>query len=72
MGSLVAVFGENDISTNLEPRRPVAKNVRRVIPHPKYDAATFENDLALLELDTPIKYEPHIGEVKLVLSVIYF
>ncbi|XP_068621827.1 serine protease filzig isoform X2 [Battus philenor] len=60
MGSLVAVFGENDISTNLEPRRPVAKNVRRVIPHPKYDAATFENDLALLELESPIKYEPHI------------
>ncbi|XP_045538320.1 serine protease filzig isoform X2 [Papilio machaon] len=60
MGSLVAVFGENDISTNLEPRRPVAKNVRRVIPHPKYDAATFENDLAILELDSPIKYEPHI------------
>ncbi|CAG4958045.1 unnamed protein product [Parnassius apollo] len=60
MGSLVAVFGENDISTNLEPRRPVSKNVRRVIPHPKYDAATFENDLALLELDSPIKYEPHI------------
>ncbi|VVC91435.1 unnamed protein product, partial [Leptidea sinapis] len=33
LASLVAVFGENDISGDVEPRRPVAKNVRRVIVH---------------------------------------
>ncbi|XP_072937515.1 uncharacterized protein flz [Epargyreus clarus] len=60
LASLVAVFGENDISGDLEPKRPVSKNVRRVIVHRQYDAATFENDLALLELDSPIKYDAHI------------
>ncbi|XP_026755331.2 serine protease filzig [Galleria mellonella] len=60
LASLVAVFGENDISGDKEPRRPVSKNVRRVIVHRQYDAATFENDLALLELETPVKFDAHI------------
>ncbi|CAG9573374.1 unnamed protein product [Danaus chrysippus] len=60
LASLVAVFGENDISSDHEPRRPVTKNVRRVIVHRQYDAATFENDLALLELDSPVQFAPHI------------
>ncbi|XP_041983315.1 serine protease filzig [Aricia agestis] len=60
LASLVAVFGENDISGDFEPRKPVAKNVRRVIVHRQYDAATFENDLALLELDSPVKFDAHI------------
>ncbi|CAH2238016.1 jg10339 [Pararge aegeria aegeria] len=60
LASLVAVFGENDISSDVESRRPVSKNVRRVIVHRQYDAATFENDLALLELDTPVQFDAHI------------
>ncbi|KAL4717894.1 hypothetical protein ACJJTC_005739 [Scirpophaga incertulas] len=60
LASLVAVFGENDISGDKEPRRPVSRNVRRVIVHRQYDAATFENDLALLELESPIKFDAHI------------
>ncbi|XP_059062504.1 serine protease filzig [Achroia grisella] len=60
LASLVAVFGENDISGDKEPRRPISKNVRRVIVHRQYDAATFENDLALLELETPVKFDAHI------------
>ncbi|CAH2084081.1 unnamed protein product [Euphydryas editha] len=60
LASLIAVFGENDISKDVEPRRPVTKNVRRVIVHRQYDAATFENDLALLELDSPVQFDAHI------------
>ncbi|XP_015837473.1 serine protease filzig [Tribolium castaneum] len=60
LASLVAVFGEFDISGDLESRRPVSRNVRRVIVHRKYDAATFENDLALLELESPVKFDAHI------------
>lgn len=62
LASLVAVFGENDISGDKETLQPVSRNVRRVIVHRQYDAATFENDLALLELETPIKFDAHIGE----------
>ncbi|XP_060532941.1 serine protease filzig [Cylas formicarius] len=60
LASLVAVFGEFDISGDLESRKPVSRNVKRVIVHRKYDPATFENDLALLELDSPVKFDAHI------------
>ncbi|XP_066262592.1 serine protease filzig isoform X2 [Euwallacea similis] len=60
LASLVAVFGEYDISGDLESRKPISRNVKRVIVHRKYDAATFENDLALLELENPVKFDAHI------------
>lgn len=63
LASLVAVFGEFDISGDLEPKRATTKNVKRVIVHRQYDAATFENDLALLELESPIHFDSHIGKI---------
>ena len=60
LASLVAVFGEFDISGNLEIRRPLSRNIRRVIVHRQYDPATFENDLALLELEHPVQFDKHI------------
>ncbi|XP_018900398.2 LOW QUALITY PROTEIN: uncharacterized protein [Bemisia tabaci] len=60
LANLVAVFGEYDISGELESKRSVSKNVRRVIVHRQYDAATFENDIALLELESPITFDAHI------------
>lgn len=62
LASLLAVFGENDVSNDKEAKVPVSRNVRRVIVHREYNAATFENDLALLELETPIKFDAHIGK----------
>lgn len=55
------MFGEFDISGELEAKRSVTKNVKRVVVHREYDAATFENDLALLELESAIHYDTHIG-----------
>ncbi|XP_063237620.1 serine protease filzig [Bacillus rossius redtenbacheri] len=60
LANLVAVMGEFDISGELESRRSVTKNVKRVIVHRQYDAATFANDLSLLELDTPVAFDKHI------------
>uniref|UniRef100_A0A6P4FH74 Proteoglycan 4 isoform X4 n=1 Tax=Drosophila rhopaloa TaxID=1041015 RepID=A0A6P4FH74_DRORH len=60
LASLVAVMGEFDISGDLESKRSVTKNVKRVIVHRQYDPATFENDLALLELDSPVAFDTHI------------
>ena len=62
LASLVAVFGEFDISGDFETRRPLTRNVKRVIVHRKYDPATFENDLALLELESPVKFDAHISK----------
>lgn len=56
------MFGEFDISGELEAKRSVTKNVRRVVVHREYDASTFENDLALLELESAIHYDTHIGK----------
>ncbi|KAF5301626.1 hypothetical protein FQA39_LY10673 [Lamprigera yunnana] len=60
LASLVAVFGEHDISGERESKRSISRNVKRVIVHRKYDAATFENDLALLELEHPLQFDEHI------------
>lgn len=60
LASLVAVFGEFDISGNLETKRSISRNVKRVIVHRQYDAATFENDMALLELEHPVQLDDHI------------
>lgn len=62
MASLVAVLGEFDISGALETKRSVTKNVKRVIVHRQYDPATFENDIALLELDSIVKFDTHISK----------
>ncbi|XP_030368865.1 serine protease lint [Scaptodrosophila lebanonensis] len=60
LASLVAVMGEFDISGDLESKRPITKNVKSVIVHIQYNPATFENDLALLELDSPVQFDTHI------------
>lgn len=65
LATLVAVFGEYDISGELEKKRSVTKNIKRIVVHREYDAATFENDLALLEMESPIHYDTHIGEYML-------
>lgn len=60
LANLVAVFGEYDITGEVESKRSISKNVKRVIVHRQYDPATFENDIALLELESPISYDQHI------------
>ena len=34
--------------------------VKRVVIHKDYKAPTFENDIAILELETPIERQPHV------------
>ncbi|XP_048505114.1 serine protease filzig isoform X2 [Athalia rosae] len=60
LASLVAVLGEFDITGERESKTSVSRNVRRVIVHRNYDPATFENDLAVLELESPVQFDTHI------------
>ncbi|KAK9309050.1 hypothetical protein QLX08_001227 [Tetragonisca angustula] len=60
LATLVAVFGEFDLSGELEAKRSVTRNVRRVIVNRGYNPTTFESDLALLELESPIQFDVHI------------
>ena len=39
---------------------PMTKKVKRVVVHKDYKAPTFENDIAILELESEIVRQPHI------------
>ena len=59
-GSLFVILGEHNLNGNSENAKPIFRAVRRMIIHRQYNAATFENDLALLELSAPIQDEPNV------------
>ncbi|KAL3988420.1 interferon regulatory factor 3 [Sarotherodon galilaeus] len=56
-----AVVGEFDI-TKSDPDEQVLK-VNRVIPHPKFNPKTFNNDIALVELTSPVVLSQHVTPV---------
>ncbi|MBZ4419774.1 DUF1986 domain-containing protein [Myxococcus sp. RHSTA-1-4] len=41
------------------------RGVRRVVRHPSYNSWTLENDVALLELSTPVTYTPRVQPIAL-------
>uniref|UniRef100_A0A3Q1IEN0 Serine protease 56 n=1 Tax=Anabas testudineus TaxID=64144 RepID=A0A3Q1IEN0_ANATE len=56
-----AVVGEFDI-TKTDPGEQVLK-VNRIIPHPKFNPKTFNNDIALVELTSPAVLSEHVTPV---------
>jgi len=60
LATLTVVLGDHDLSSESESTLSITKNVRRVIVHRDYNAQTFENDIALLELESAVEYQPHI------------
>ncbi|RWS17086.1 serine proteinase stubble-like protein 2 [Dinothrombium tinctorium] len=58
--SLIAIVGEYDLTGDVENLKPVAKPVKRMIIHRDYNPNTFENDIALLELESNFDVQPHI------------
>ncbi|KAM7400749.1 hypothetical protein PAMA_005101 [Pampus argenteus] len=56
-----AVVGEFDI-TKTDPDEQVLK-VNRVIPHPKFNPKTFNNDIALVELTSPVVLSDRVTPV---------
>ncbi|XP_034557725.1 suppression of tumorigenicity 14a [Notolabrus celidotus] len=41
----------------------VKRNLKQVISHPNYNAYTYDNDIALMELDTPVTYTDYIKPI---------
>lgn len=39
------------------------KGVKRIIPHPRYDHVSYDNDLALMELDSPVILNQNIWPI---------
>ncbi|XP_034038480.1 uncharacterized protein prss56 [Thalassophryne amazonica] len=56
-----AVVGEFDI-TKTDPDEQVLR-VNRIIPHPKFNPKTFNNDIALVELTAPVVLSNHVAPV---------
>jgi len=57
-GKLSVVLGVTD--SDNPNANAVTKGVRRVIRHPEFNPKSYENDIAILELDSPVEFQPHI------------
>lgn len=55
--------GEYDFSSVSEPYPYIERAARRKVVHPKYNFYTYENDLALVQLDQPIQFPPHVAPI---------
>lgn len=55
--------GEYDFSHIQEEFPYVERAVARKVVHPKYNFFTYEFDLALIQLETPLEFAPHIAPI---------
>lgn len=55
--------GEYDFSHIQEELPYVERAVAKKIVHPKYNFFTYEYDLALVKLDAPLEFSPHITPI---------
>uniref|UniRef100_A0A9J7XBA8 chymotrypsin n=1 Tax=Cyprinus carpio carpio TaxID=630221 RepID=A0A9J7XBA8_CYPCA len=62
------ILGEHDRGSSVEPIQ--VKLVSKVITHPLYSRATFNNDIALLKLSSPVTLTPRISPVCLAPSAL--
>lgn len=59
-GSLVVVVGEYDLQGKSSRLKPIIRKVKRMIIHRDYNPSNFDNDIALLELESPYQIQPHV------------
>ncbi|CAH0394977.1 unnamed protein product [Bemisia tabaci] len=52
--------GEYDFSSVQEPYPFAERGVAKKVVHPKYNFFTYEYDLAMVRLDNPLEFAPHI------------
>uniref|UniRef100_A0A6Q2YHE3 Suppressor of tumorigenicity 14 protein homolog n=1 Tax=Esox lucius TaxID=8010 RepID=A0A6Q2YHE3_ESOLU len=57
-----------EVYLGLHIQKQIGKNVQKrnlvqVIPHPYYNAYTFDNDIALMQLDSPVAYTDYIRPI---------
>ncbi|OXU23807.1 hypothetical protein TSAR_011988 [Trichomalopsis sarcophagae] len=55
--------GEYDFSSVQERLPYVERGITKKVVHPKYNFFTFEYDLALVRLETPLSFAPHISPI---------
>ncbi|XP_022257487.1 serine proteinase stubble-like, partial [Limulus polyphemus] len=55
--------GEYDFSSVREPYPYIERGVKKKVVHPSYNFFTYENDLALVKLEEPVEFRPHIAPI---------
>lgn len=55
--------GEYDFASATEPLPYIERTAKKKVVHPKYNFFTYENDLALVQLDSPIQFPPHVAPI---------
>jgi len=53
-------LGDYNIHSNNEPQKHVDRMVKSLVLHPKWNAKTMENDIALLKLFEPVRFSPTV------------
>ncbi|GFQ78097.1 serine protease filzig [Trichonephila clavata] len=60
LASLLVVLGTHDLVETFDSKASVIRNVKRMVVHRHYNAQTFENDLALLEMESSVEFLPYV------------
>ncbi|KAF8790900.1 Serine protease filzig like protein [Argiope bruennichi] len=60
LASLLVVLGTHDLAETFDNKASIIRNVKRMVVHRHYNAQTFENDLALLEMEAPVEFLPYV------------
>ncbi|KAK9870000.1 hypothetical protein WA026_006097 [Henosepilachna vigintioctopunctata] len=53
-------LGDLDIVNTTDPAEPQDFIVKRSIPHPSYNSETLKNDIAIIELDKPVRLTKYV------------
>ncbi|EDW09904.1 phenoloxidase-activating factor 2 [Drosophila mojavensis] len=61
--TLLARFGEWDLSSIDEPHEHQTRRIKQIIMHEEFDPDGFFNDIALLELEQPVEIQPHVQPI---------
>ena len=56
-------IGEYDFTNTSEPYPHIKRGIKKKIIHPNYNSFTYENDLALIQVDEPIDFGAHIRPI---------
>lgn len=56
-------MGEYDFSHVQEQLPYIERGVAKKVVHPKYNFFTYEYDLALVKLEQPLEFAPHVSPI---------
>lgn len=62
MENIYVLLGGHDLQAATESELEL-RSVVKIVKHPKFEAKTFNNDIAVLKFDDPVPFSKSIGPV---------